>query len=124
MKIDRIIENELDGILNWMLEGLQRLLQNKQLTIPVSSIEALDEYKTENNSVLQFVQDKCDLGANEKILRSKLYENYTQWSLDNGFKHKTSANTFFKTLESEFDITQHKSDGSRYLIGIGQVWYA
>jgi len=121
IKIDGIIETELDGILNWMLEGLQRLLQTKQLTIPNSSIEALDEYKVENNSVLQFVKDNCKLGIGEKILRSRLYENYKEWCMDNGFMHKNNSSTFYKTLESDFDVKQIKIQGSRYLKGVGQV---
>ena len=117
--IDGIMENELDGILNWMLEGLGRLLMNKALSIPPSSIKALEEYRVENNSVMQFVEEKCRLAAHEKVERSTLYADYAEWSNARGFSHKVNANTFYKTLETEYGITLQKSDGRRYLNGIG-----
>lgn len=115
------MENELDGILNWMLEGLGRLLINKTLTAPASSFRALEEYRVENNSVLQFVDAECILGRAEKIDRTFLYIKYTEWCKENGFSHKVISGTFYKTLESEFGIVQQKSHGRRMLAGMGQV---
>jgi P4 family phage/plasmid primase-like protien len=117
-KIDRIIENELDGILNWMLEGLQRVLQNKQLTIPSSSIEALDEYKVENNSVLSFVKDKCELGDGIRSNRTAVYEEYCEWCKKNGFKNHVSATNFYKTLQSDFPVNDYRDKRGRYIDGI------
>jgi P4 family phage/plasmid primase-like protien len=120
-KIDKIIENELDGILNWMLEGLNRVLQSKQLTIPVSSENALKEYKVENNSVLQFVKDQCKLDENERTDRTDLYSAYTKWCDVSGIKLKVNATTFYKTVKSEFDLEEKRSNGSKLLKGIGHI---
>ena len=109
---------ELDGILIWALEGLDRLLANKKLTIPVSSSEALDDYQKENSSVLLFVDETCNLGPAYSIDRTKLYCEYKEWCVGYGFDKKVNARTFYKTLELELDITQKKGHTSRMLQGI------
>jgi putative DNA primase/helicase len=116
--IDEIIEKELDGILIWALEGLDRLLANKKLTIPQSSIEALDEYQKENSSVLLFVDETCKLGSTYSIDRTELYTKYKEWCEDNGFNKKVNARTFYKTLEFELGIEYKKSGNTRKLEGI------
>jgi hypothetical protein len=45
---------ELPGIFNWALDGLEELMKNKILTIPASSDEALMEY---NAKYSQFRRD-------------------------------------------------------------------
>ena len=41
----KIIASELSGVLNWMLEGLRRLLKEKKFTESESALEALREYR-------------------------------------------------------------------------------
>ncbi len=123
-KIDQIIEHELDGILIWALEGLDRLLVNQKLTIPKSSDEALDEYQKENNSVLLFVDETCRLGPAYSIDRTELYAKYTDWCDGNGFDKKVNARTFYKTLELELDIESKKSCNTRKLKGIQHSLFA
>ena len=117
-RIDEIIEHELDGILIWALEGLDRLLANKKLTIPVSSTEALNEYQKENSSVLLFVDETCKLGQAYSIDRTRLYSEYKDWCDENGFDKKVNARTFYKTLELELGVTCKKGHTSRMLQGI------
>jgi len=117
-KIDKIIEHELDGILLWALEGLDRLLANQKLTIPKSSDEALDEYQKENSSVLLFVDETCRLGQAYSIDRTRLYSEYKEWCEGNGFDKKVNARTFYKTLELELGIDWKKSGNERRLEGI------
>ncbi|WP_122894130.1 DNA primase family protein [Arcobacter peruensis] len=53
----KIIENELSGVLNWILEGLERLLKNKKFSDSKKTNEALAEYKKESDSVALFVEE-------------------------------------------------------------------
>ncbi len=47
-----ILEDEKPGILNWILEGVERLLVNQRFTESGESEMALTEYKNESNSVI------------------------------------------------------------------------
>jgi len=38
-----------------------------------------DECKIENNSVLSFVKDKCELGVGIRSNRTAVYEEYGEW---------------------------------------------
>jgi len=117
-KIQYIKDNEKDGILNWMLEGLKRLLANKKLTIPATSATALKDYKTNNNSILLFVSDRCQLGSSFEVSQSELYTDYKAWCLDQGFKFFANAYTFCDLLEREYNVARQRNKNSRQLLGI------
>jgi putative DNA primase/helicase len=116
-KIDTIIDNEKSGILNWMLEGLERLLTNKDLTMPNSSIEALKGYEHNSNPINLFVDEKCELSKSERSEKSVLYKKYKEWSLENGHK-PFSAQKFYMHMELEHGIIASRTADSRYLNGI------
>ncbi len=117
-KIQYIKDNEKDGILNWMLEGLKRLLANKKLTIPASSASAVKDYKTNNNSILLFVSDRCRLGSSFQVSQSELYSGYKAWCLDQGFKFFANSITFYDLLEREYNVVRQRNKNSRCLLGI------
>ncbi len=117
-KIQYIKDNEKEGILNWMLEGLKRLLVNKKLTIPATSATALKDYKTNNNSILLFVSDRCQLGSSFEVSQSELYTDYKAWCLDQGFKFYANAITFCDLLEREYNVARQRNKNSRQLLGI------
>jgi putative DNA primase/helicase len=54
----KIIDNELSGVFNWILSGLERLLQNKKLTDCKANDEALERFKIKSNNVLEFIIDE------------------------------------------------------------------
>lgn len=117
-KIHNIKEHEKDGILNWMLEGLERLLTNRKLTVPASSEMALEEYKNTNSTVLLFVREECELGHSYFINRAELYDNYRDWCNKYGFRRYVNAHTFFDTLIREFNVSERRSTKERFLDGI------
>ena len=118
-KIQYIKDHEKEGILNWMLEGLNRLLTNRELTIPASSKSAVKDYRTNNNSVLLFVGDRCQVGSKYSISQSELYTDYKAWCIDQGFKGYANSITFCDLLEREFNVIRRRIKNSRRLRGIG-----
>lgn len=123
-KIQRIKDNEKSGILNWLLEGLDRLICNGKLTIPQSTVEALGDYRINNSSVLLFVNEECKLPKDEneklKINRTDLYDAYREWCRYQGFKNIVNAHTFYETIIRNFEVTQIKTNTHRFLEGIAQ----
>jgi len=88
---------EADGVFLWALRGLDRLYDNDCFTEPKVVREALDEYRRENNPVVAFVEDCCNLDTEFSTSKNTLYEEYKNYCDTYGFK-AASVSTFFKEL--------------------------
>lgn len=97
----KITAAELPGIFNWILEGLQRLLQARRYTDCEAARLELENYKKESNSVLCFLED-CNItpGTNEKQKESlqRLYSCYRAYCLYNGHRYPVARRQLAKTL--------------------------
>ena len=81
----KIIASELSGVFNWVLEGLERLLKQKDFSKCEASIKAVEDYKKESNYVHLFTEDKHLIADTEsKMSIGKLYEMYRSWAKENG----------------------------------------
>lgn len=85
------LDKELPGIFNWALEGLKRVRANGHICIPQRAAEVKAEYQRESNIVQVFVEEACKRDANESIPRPALYSAFKQWSMDNGYRIRSSA---------------------------------
>ena len=97
----KIIENELSGVFNWVLNGLNILLQRKRFTNCVASNNILEQYKTSTDSVKMFIDDfnylKNDVST--KLLKD-LYSEYKNYCFEDGLKPlgKTNFNLRLKNI--------------------------
>lgn len=83
----KIISEELPGIFNWVLEGLDRLLENKNFTKSPSIEYALEEYKKKSDSVHLFLEDKGYVISTEKdIFVQSIYLEYKEYCSEFGYK--------------------------------------
>ena len=112
-KIDKALkykfQREKEGILNWALEGLKRLYENN---FEFSENELTDgvkkEYKRENNNVISFVEECCELDGLFSCSRIEIYEAYKEFCVEAGLK-TLSQIKFNKELEGNFNITRSRS---------------
>lgn len=82
---NKIIASELSGVFNWILEGLERLLKEKDFSKCEASIKEVEEYKRESNYVLLFTEDKhLKADPESKMPISELYGMYRSWAKENG----------------------------------------
>jgi len=83
----KIINSELPGVLNWIIEGLRRLIHQGGFT-PSDKIDAtLKTYKTESDSVELFINEfNYKPSKNNKVLLKKLYEKYKKYSIDSSYR--------------------------------------
>ena len=58
MLASKIIENELAGVFNWIIDGLKRLLKTEKFTESQIVTDTLDIYKRESDSVACFIAEK------------------------------------------------------------------
>lgn len=121
-KIDKALkykfQREKEGILNWALEGLKRLYENN---FEFSENELTDgvkkEYKRENNNVISFVEECCELDSLFSCSRIELYEAYKEFCVEAGLK-ALSQIKFNKELEGNFNITRSRNRKLRSWNGV------
>ncbi|WP_367066031.1 phage/plasmid primase, P4 family [Oryzisolibacter sp. LB2S] len=95
-----IIKHELTGVLNWALEGLQRLLARGRFDAspPPAMLTAKQAARTETNSVHAWVEDA---GIERTLIpdtsKSKVYMVYVSWCRENGMMPLSSPK-FWKRL--------------------------
>lgn len=100
---DRVIKNELSGILNWAIIGLQRLLANKGFTQSVKSTKAINQYKDDVDTVKMWVnENEIDTGTygDSQIEGQIMYNRFRDFCRDSGIdKYILTKQSFFKRLE-------------------------
>jgi putative DNA primase/helicase len=112
------LEAELDGIFLWMLNGLKRLIERGYFERPEVIKKEIDEYRKENNNVLTFVEEECNLEPNSIISKRSLYIAYNEWCKRNGYR-SLAIKKFGKELTKHF---QNKIVESRDNAGDTKVW--
>ncbi len=96
----KIIEKELSGVFNWVLEGLNRLLKQKRFSDCEAAQRAVEQYKTESNSVQMFLNENEYKGSatNYKLIKD-LYPEYRAFCIDDGMTPFKKSN-FLKQLRA------------------------
>jgi len=122
IKLSHELEEELDGIFLWMLEGLKRLNERGYFPEEKEMLDMLEEYKRDNNPTLAFVEDHLIVSKTKTLPKKDLYKQYHDWSKDNGYK-PASDKTLTKTIKTKFPngIKEERSGSSRYWVGLETV---
>jgi len=83
----KIIHNELPGVFNWVLEGLTRLLANKNFTYSETVSLQLEDYKKQSDSVKMFVEEENYITSlkDSKPLK-EVYNEYRTYCIDSGYR--------------------------------------
>ncbi len=104
----KIIQKELAGVFNWIIDGLKRLLKTEKFTESQTVTDTLETYKRESDSVACFIAENSytpsqyEVGATNYFLLRDLYPNYRSFCSDDGasalkksnFKRRLEANGF------------------------------
>lgn len=106
-----IIESELSGIFNWVLEGLTRLLRQGKFSPCAASQEAVETYRKESDSVAMFIDEYeyKQSSTNYEFLKD-LYQSYKTFCTDNGYRPVHSRNLIKRLAALGFE-TEKKSMG-------------
>lgn len=109
---NKIIEQELSGVFNWVLKGLNRLLEQKRFTECTASQQAVDKYRVESDSVQMFLSDNnYKVSAVNILPLQELFNEYRNYCFDCGFK-ACSRRTFAERLRSVGYETERKNYGT------------
>jgi putative DNA primase/helicase len=88
---------QLPGILNWTLAGLQQLEAKGRFTEPESSKDVMIALQDLVSPVSAFVRDRCE--RNGEVGVKRLYEAWKLWAEDHGHRHGSAA-TFGRDLRA------------------------
>jgi len=112
----RIIETELSGVFNWVLNGLTRLLENKDITHSTIVENEVLQYKKESDSVMMFLEDENYQKSVEYDRPLKeVFAEYKIYCLDSGYR-LCSNRTFSGRLKKSGYTVERKSYGNAVYI--------
>lgn len=123
-KRDRYLHDKfnIEGIINWSIDGLQRLLKNDlQFSLSEKNINIVNKYKKDNNNVLQFSEEclvkvDSDEDKTTNISTSEVYKAYKQFCFDNGYS-PLGRNNFIKDMKIQFSYSENCISGSKRFRG-------
>jgi putative DNA primase/helicase len=107
----KIIENELSGVFNWVLEGLQRLLSQKRFTQSNVVDRQLEDYKKQSDSVQMFLEDEgFEKSTNESMEFKELFRLYLSYCTESNYRACSKQN-FSKRIKNIGFETEKKNTG-------------
>jgi P4 family phage/plasmid primase-like protien len=118
--LERIwLENpeEMSGILNWALEGLHRLLSQRQFTESRTQRETEIEFKRASDSIGAFLAERGIYGAKLIATRSEAYDNYKEYCEEIGVQPE-SDRVFTQRMKQTRNVKDAKSQGKRQWQGV------
>jgi len=97
---------ELSGIFNWAIEGLERLIHKGKFDSKPTEIIA-EEYKRKSSPIAAFVQDCLEEDDDGVIEKEELFRRFVKYCKKNGIPTKTKA-LVGKILPLEINVKSTK----------------
>jgi len=113
-----LVGQELSGIFMWALEGLRRLRERGDFAISVDMLKEIQDYQEDNNNVIMFCEDNCDLSPGFATPISLMYDEYKAWCHGDGYKPLGKKNYVREICKHYKNVKRIKSGGSWKLEGI------
>lgn len=107
---------EKAGILNWIVRGAVDWYENG-LQTPKAVADATAEYRSEMDSVGQFVEERCELASDAAVSSSSIYAQYRQHSNENG-RSPVSQTMFGRALSRRGFRSEKRRGGLKYRVGL------
>jgi putative DNA primase/helicase len=105
---------ELPGILNWAVEGWQRLHERGHFVVPASVRDVVDEIEDLSSPVAAFVREECVVGAGYRVPVDEIYEAWKGWCETEGRQAVTTRQTFGRDLAAAVvGISRRRGTGMR-----------
>lgn len=108
----KIIEKELSGVFNWVLQGLNRLLEQKKFSDCEAAQQAVEQYRIESDSVQMFLnENEYKVSATNDMPLKDLFNEYRNYCIESGFK-ACSLRTLADRLRNSGYQTERKGYGT------------
>lgn len=112
-----IINTEMDLVMDWALEGLQRLIKRDDFLVPESMLRMTNEKRIESNSVLSYLSHQ-NIGISEKYQNKiSIYSSYVDYCQSVGAS-ACGHTEFWRRMNAKFkdsikEIRKRLPDGTR-----------
>jgi len=94
--------NELEGIFQWALKGLSRLIKRGYFRLPPSMQNDKKKYFEESNPTLTFIKSYFQYSEGNQVAAITAYKNYQMWMKSNGYKTPLTQLNFSRELGKAF----------------------
>lgn len=112
------LKDELSGILNWALLGTKDFLATG-LRPPDEVRSATADYRTEQDVLANWIEDRCVLGADVYDWYSELYKDYVSWCEANQ-EEPVNKDRFSSSLDERGCPARRGTKGKRRRLGIAR----
>lgn len=91
---------ELPGILNWALEGRDRLYARGYFMQPASSDELIQEFHDLGSPEATFLKAKTIVESGHSVAQKELFAAWQAWCQENGREHAGTAQSFGRNVRA------------------------
>jgi putative DNA primase/helicase len=91
---------ELPGILNWSIDGWQRLTARGHFIQPPSALEAVQQLHDLTSPVGAFVRECCETGGGFGVEVVELFKAWGKWCAEHGREHPGHSQAFGRRLRA------------------------
>ena len=113
--INEQLEQELQGVLNWLVEGCQMYLEHGLDPVPEVQT-ATNQFRSDQDVILRFLEEET---VNDEAARQpagELYQRYRQWAKDSG-EEPVSSTKFGRRL-TELGFSVDRSVNPKVRLGL------
>lgn len=116
---------ELPGILNWALDGLERLNGRGRFSAPDSGLAEAEAVRRLSDPIGAFLEDWCEVGPEHEISLDHLYLKYQNWCEGEGrTRDSTTKEVFSRDVRAKVpglvvDRTRVQGKRVRMIKGLG-----
>lgn len=98
---------ELPGIMNWALDGYDRVAASGAIAVPESSGEVTSMIEDMVSPMKMFIEERCAVGPREMCPSDRFFDAYSMWAVARGFA-SGSTTTVGRDLRAALSNVQRK----------------
>jgi putative DNA primase/helicase len=111
------LKDEVPGIFNWALEGLERLSQQNWIMTKSAYMEDCHkEFKRATNPLQLFIEEECILEGNATVVSNVFRSSYKQYCEDNGYKVLSDSNLGKELKRHGINKSRIRSEEGRIIL--------
>ena len=114
---DYLVTQAGGAILSWIIEGAKKALANNcKLTPPQVVVEAIKQYRDNNDWLSIFIEDCCEVDRTFTQKSGELYQEYRAYCSRNG-EYARSTTDFYAALDTA-GFMRHKNKKGMFVYGL------
>lgn len=118
----KIIESELSGIFNLVIEGLKRLRETGDFTYSAFVESEIESFKKESDNVHLFLEaEGWQISVSNKISLSDLYSQYRHYAQESGYRSLNTKNFSMRLKNLGYDV-KRGNQGYTYVWCDKKIW--